>query len=245
MQKLTSGDAPGNNAAMNFIDPLPWLLFGASLLIFGLYESYVLTMGRRHPERMARYAHARMRVAWVAALAESAGSEITAVQALRNSLMSATIAASTAALALMGTVTLAGPSVASSISQLGHPGGLTLRTVLEGLLMVELFASYVCSSTAMRYFNHAGFVMSMPVGSAQRTQWMPMATSYVERAGILYSWGLRCFLMVAPVVAGIVNPLMMPALTVGLVVVLWYFDQPAQVRPNTARTRATDVNGRS
>jgi hypothetical protein len=74
---------------------------------------------------------------------------------------------------------------------------------------------------------------------------MPMATSYVERAGILYSWGLRCFLMVAPVVAGIVNPLMMPAQTAGLVIVLWYFDQPAQVRPSTARTRAGDVTGRS
>jgi hypothetical protein len=34
--------------------------------------------------------------------------------------------------------------------------------------------------------------------------------------------------MVAPVVAGIVNPLLMPVLTVGLVFVLWLFDRPAK-----------------
>jgi len=221
-------------------DPVAWLPLVASILIFGTYEAWVLSIGRRHPERMARYAHARMRVAWVASLKDAAGTEVTAVQALRNSLMSATIAASTAALALMGSISLAGLSLASGIARLGQPGGLSVHTVIEGLLICVLFASYVCSSTAMRYFNHAGFVMSMPVGGPERAQWMPLASNYVERAGILYSWGLRCFLMVAPLVAGIVNPAMMPAMTLGLVVVLWFFDQPASVRADTLRTRSTD-----
>jgi len=51
----------------------------------------------------------------------------------------------------------------------------------------------------------------------------------VERAGLLYSWGLRFFLMVAPLVAGIVNPSLMPVMTAGLIFVMWYFDRPARL----------------
>lgn len=220
-------------------EPVAWSLLAVSGLIYAAYEAYVLWRGRTHPDRMARYAHARMRVAWVASLHDSPGFEIVAVQALRNSLMSATIVASTAALALMGTITLAGSSFASGIANF-RSEGLTIRPVLEGLLMCALFASYVCSSNAMRYFNHATFVMAMPVGGTHRGTWMPVATDYVERAGILYSWGLRCFLLIAPIVAGIVNPVVMPEMSAGLVIVLWYFDRPAQLRSPMLRTRSSD-----
>ena len=220
-------------------EPVAWSLLAVSALIYVVYEGYVLWRGRTHPDRMARYAHARMRVAWVASLHDAPGFEIVAVQALRNALMSTTIAASTAALALMGTITLAGATFASGMAHF-RSEGLEIRPVLEGLLMCALFASYVCSSNAMRYFNHATFVMAMPVGSQHRGTWMPVATDYVERAGILYSWGLRCFLMVAPIVAGIVNPVVMPGMSVGLVVVLWYFDRPAQMRSPMLRTRSGD-----
>ena len=220
-------------------DALAWSLMAASILIFVGYETAALARGRRSPDRLARYAHARMRVAWVIAMREVEGSEIVAVQALRNSLMSATIVASTAALALMGTVSLAGSSFVTDIAHL-YSHGLAIRPVMEGLLMGVLFASYVCSSNAMRYFNHATFVMAMPVGSTQRNEWMPMATDYVERGGILYSWGLRCFLMIAPVVAGIVNPALMPVMTILLVAVLWFFDRPASLRSPALRTRSTD-----
>jgi hypothetical protein len=206
-----------------------WIAFGISSLVFLVYEAWVLWVGRRHPERMARYAHARMRVSWAEALSEQPGFEIVAVQTLRNSLMSATIGASTAALALMGTITLAGGSLVDSMSHLRAGGGLPVRPVLEGLLMLALFASYVCSSMAMRYFNHAGFVMSMPADSEHRRPFNAVALDYVGRAGLLYSWGLRFFLMIAPLVAGIVNPLVMPPMTAGLVFVLWLFDRPARI----------------
>lgn len=208
---------------------IAWIAFAFSSIVFAVYESWVFWVGRHHPYRMARYAHVRLRASWAEALAARPGFEIVAVQALRNSLMSATIGASTAALALMGTITLAGGTVVESIAHLRADGSIALRPVLEGLLMLALFASYVCSAMAMRYFNHAGFVMSMPVDSEQRKPLEPMAREYVERAGLLYSWGLRFFLMVAPLVAGIVNPLLMPVMTALLVFVLWLFDRPARV----------------
>jgi len=206
-----------------------WIAFALSAIVFIVYEAWVLWVVRRHPERMARSAHARMRVSWAEALSEQPGYEIVAVQTLRNSLMSATIGASTAALALMGTITLAGGSLVESLSHIRASGGVPLRPVLEGLLMLALFASYVCSSMAMRYFNHAGFVMSMPAGSERRKPFNALALDYVGRAGLLYSWGLRSFLMIAPLVAGIVNPLVMPPMTAALIFVLWLFDRPAHI----------------
>lgn len=202
-----------------------WMAFAASSAIFLVYEVWVLWVGWRHPHRIARSAHAFMRASWVDALSRQPGFEIVAVQALRNSLMSATIAASTAALALMGTVSLA----SSTLESATFTGTPPLRIVLEILLMATLFASYVCSAMSMRYFSHAGFVMSMPVAAPERPALNPMAKEYVKRAGLLYSWALRFFLIISPLVVGIVRPLGMPFMTVALVVALWFFDRPAQV----------------
>ncbi len=206
-----------------------WLSFVLSSAIFFSYEGYAFWLSRLHPERVARSAHARMRATWVAELSRQPGFEIVAVQSLRNSLMSATIAASTAALALMGSISLAGISVATGMRQIDSLELVGVRLLLEGLLILALFASYVSSAMAMRYFNHASFVMSIPAMSPERARFNPMAVEYVERAGLLYSWGLRFFLMIAPLVAGIVNPLAMPPITIALVVVLWKFDRPAKI----------------
>ncbi len=202
-----------------------WLAFGIGSALFLGYEAWVLWVGWRHPDRIARSAHAFMRASWVDALSRQPGFEIVAVQALRNSLMSATISASTSALALMGTVSLAG----STIESASFAGTPPLRIVLEMLLMATLFASFVCSAMSMRYFSHAGFVMSMPMAAPERASLNPMAKEYVKRAGLLYSWALRFFLVIAPLVVGIVRPLAMPAMTVALIVALWFFDRPARL----------------
>lgn len=211
-------------------DTLSWLSLAASVLLLAVYELAAFLRGARHPERVARTIHARMRVNWAHALARQPGFEIVAVQTLRNSLMSATITASTAALALMGTISVTAPRLGPGL-QSGQLWDLMVpRTVVELILMLVLFASFVCSAMAMRFLNHAGFIMSLPAGSAEREPLVPVAATYVERAGILYSWGLRCFLGLAPLVGGILSPLAMPPITVALLWVLWLFDRPAELR---------------
>ena len=204
-----------------------WGLTVASVLLVVAYELRAHRIGRRTPQKMARYAHARLRLAWAQAMSVQPGFEIVAVQALRNSLMSATISASTAALAVMGAVSLSGGALAAN---LGHWSSTeSLHTVLQVLLVLMLFASYVCSAMAMRYFGLAGFVMSMPVASPERQPLNAVAAEHVRRAGLLYSWGLRLFLMVASIVAGIVHPLAMLPVTLLLLVALHYFDRPADL----------------
>ncbi|WP_292452240.1 DUF599 family protein [Methylibium sp.] len=119
---------------------------------------------------MARSAHAALREDWFSAVSQHKGSKILAVQTLRNSLLSATMTASTAVLGLMGTVTLAAPSLHVSCGEAAAVPSFTPRLVLELLLLTLLFVSLVCSAMAVRYYNHAGFISGMPVASEARGQ---------------------------------------------------------------------------
>jgi uncharacterized membrane protein len=202
-----------------------WAFFTLSLLLLVGYEWRIHLIGQKQPERLARYANAKLRMHWVGSMADKPGFEIVAVQALRNSLMAASISASTAALAVMGALSMLGASLFSNLTRWSGENALT--TVLQAMLVGLLFASYVCSAMSTRHYSHASFIMSMPVGQPEREALNPSAAQHVRRAGLMYSWGLRLFLMVLPVVAGIVHPLAMLPATALLLIGLIMFDQPA------------------
>ena len=203
-----------------------WVAAGITVAVLVAYELALLQMQRHKPATLARSAHANLREEWFAALSKQKGSEILAVQTLRNSVMAATMTASTAALGLIGAATLLAPSLNSSLGTLDNmTKHFTARLVMELVLMGVLFASLVCSAMAVRYYNHAGFILSMPVDSDERKQWGPTAVAYLRRAGLLYSWGLRHLLMVAPLLAFIVYPLAGPVAAVLVVAALFGFDR--------------------
>lgn len=204
---------------------ITWIATLATLLTLMVYEAALALAQRRDPQRLARSAHASLREAWFAAMSTQPGSEILAVQTLRNSLMSATMTASTAVLGLLGTITLAAPTLRTSADESGAAElAFTPRLVIELTLMVLLFASLVCSAMAVRYYNHASFICAMPVGSPCRQSWSANGTAYVRRAGILYSWGLRHLLLVAPMVAFILHPVAGPVTAIAILVALRSFD---------------------
>lgn len=200
------------------------LAASATLLVLVAYEVSSAVAQRRRPERMARTAHASLREDWFAAVSAKGGSEILAVQTLRNSMMSATMTASTAVLGLMGTVTLAAPSLHASLDDAGT-SSFTPRLAMELVLLGLLFASLVASAMAVRYYNHAGFVVGMPLESDTRQRWAPAGTMYVRRAGLLYGWGLRQLMLVAPVVAFLLHPQAGPLVAVAVVGVMIGFDR--------------------
>jgi hypothetical protein len=208
---------------------LAWGSLIASLLLILGYELNAHRASRRDPAHQARFLNARMRATWAEVMAEQPGFEIVAVQALRNSLMSATITASTAALALTASLTLGGASLAAGLAHLPDGGVAPLQVVLGALAVVLLLASYVCATMSMRYYGNATLMVSLPVASAERKRLNPVVTDYVQRAGRLYSWALRLFLMVVPAVSGVVQPLALVPATVVLLVALHFFDQPAAV----------------
>jgi len=203
-----------------------WLAAGIVVVMLIAYELSLLWFQRRSPKLLARLAHANLREEWFAALSMQQNSEILAVQTLRNSLMSATMTASTAALGLIGAATLLAPTLHASFAEVDNLSRhFTARLVIELVLMAVLFASLVCSAMAVRYYNHAGFIVSMPVASDERHRWGPTAVAYLRRAGLLYSWGLRHLLMVAPLLVFIVYPLAGPVAAMLVLAALFAFDR--------------------
>lgn len=207
---------------------MTWIAALATIAVLLLYELVLVLAQRRNPLRLARSAHATLRQEWFAAISAQSGSEILAVQTLRNALMAATMTASTAALGLIGTVTLASPSLRAGFGEASGMAGLTPRLALELVLMALLFASLVSSAMAVRYYNHVGFIAGMPVDSDARRRWAAAGSLHVRRAGILYSWGLRHLILVAPILASILHPVAGPLAALMVVAVLFGFDRSAQ-----------------
>lgn len=205
---------------------ITWFVASATVLIVLGYEVALAFAQRRQPEQLARTAHARLREDWFAAVSAQTGSEILAVQTLRNSLMSATMTASTAVLGLMGTLTLAAPSLHASFGD-GASGwpSFTPRLAMELTVLALLFVSLVSSVMAVRYYNHAGFIGGMPVESEARRRWAPAGTAYVRKAGVLYSWGLRQLILIVPMVAFILHPVAGLVGALGVVAALLNFDR--------------------
>lgn len=199
-----------------------WAGVGMTLALLLGYEVRLALQSRDQPERTARGTHARLREEWFLAVGAHPGTEVLAVQTLRNALMSATMTASTAALGLMGSVALAAPSLHATLDA---PSTFTPRLLLELLLMLLLFGSLVASAMAVRSYNHASFIAAMPVGSDARTRWAPLGVMHVRRAGLLYSWGLRQLILLAPIVAALLNPLAGPPAALVAILGLSLFDR--------------------
>lgn len=206
-------------------DAWSWMAVGVTACTLVTYEALLIVLQWRRPERLARARHANLREDWFLAVSQQRGSEILAVQALRNSLMSATMLASTAALALMGTVSLVAPSLHAGFDHARAVLALDARLVLELLLLTLLCASLVSTVMAVRFYNHAGFIGGMPVDSEARTRWSRAAVRYLRRAGILYGVGLRQLVLVVPVLAAILLPTAGPFAAIVVCGVLYYFDR--------------------
>lgn len=198
-----------------------WGAVIVTVAILLLYDLLLVWARRRLPARVQRARHVRLRTDWFEALSAQRGSEILAVQTLRNAVMAASMTASTAALGLMGTVTLA----VSSFDSVGALRMVTPRLALELLLMLQLFAALVCSALSVRYFNHAGFIAGMPVDSPQRRDWSATGIEYLRLGGLFYGRGLRYLVLVAPPVAAIAHPLAGPVAGVVAVGFLVVFDR--------------------
>jgi hypothetical protein len=202
-------------------------MLALSLVVVGVYELYATRKRRAQPLRFARTAHAHIRANWARAVRAKAGNEVLVVQTLRNSVMAASISASTAVLAFVALVT-----------QLARPGervaaadvvALDLHGVLIILLMVMLFGAFVLSAMAVRFFNHAGYILATPLSHAAGEALTEVGARYVARAGHLYSLSLRSFLVAAPFVVGLASASVMPIAAVALVAVLVWYDQPPPI----------------
>lgn len=199
-----------------------WLFIWFGIAIAVIYELHFRVGAQQAPLRLARATHARLRAAWVLSLMQAGGQELLAVQTIRNSVLSATVTASSAVLALTAVVALAGARPSAGT---GAALGLTPAALLVALLVVVLCATFAFSAMALRFFNHAGYLMTTQADGETRERLAHMACNYMMRAGNYYSMGLRTLFWLAPLVAGLVSARLMPLLALAIVAVLVWFDR--------------------
>lgn len=153
--------------------------------------------------------HDQLRRDWLEAVTATAGSELLAVQTIRNSLMSCTMTATAATLAFMGGVTL--------LYSIPNPRLDFQQHVLSVLVLLGL--AFVMSMLAARQWHHAGFVAGMPTTTTLRQQWLPLGQLCLKRAGHYYALSVRLLMCSVPITLVGLYPLVGLAATICLLVV--------------------------
>ena len=102
---------------------------------------------------------------------------------------------------------------------------------LTWLVTFTTVAILVCYEVALAVAGRrAPGRLARTAHASLRQEWFD---AYVRRAGVLYSWGLRHLILVAPVLASILHPATGPVASLVAVAVLFGFDRIGTVGPKT------------
>ena len=195
-----------------------WLPAAFALVI--LAARYAWTLHRSAELKLS----IELRQAWVKRILAQPGAEVLAVQTVRNSIMAASLMATTATLALMGVLTL-GHTQMSTFAQMPGSGGMDalLHTpeVKLFLPLALLAACVVLFSGAVRLYHRTSYSLGLPKGAIGTSDLHAAAegAASVElaRAATLYRNGWRAFYGAIATGAWLVSGWMMLATTLIIV----------------------------
>jgi uncharacterized membrane protein len=212
------------------LDLLAALVAGAGLIL--VYHFYVGRRERRQPGFATQGLNALARVRWVECVMLDRRKDVLAVQTLRNSVMAASIMASTAILLVIGTLNLGADgarleqmlsAVASQRARAQSDHALILL-----LLLADFFVAFFMFSMAIRFYNHVGYMINLAQPDSATFPPYRVA-AYLNRAGRFYSLGTRAFYMCVPLVFGLFGPVYVVLASVGLIAALNLIDRPPPV----------------
>jgi uncharacterized membrane protein len=155
--------------------------------------------------------------------------DVMAVQTMRNFVMGASLMASTAALLIVGTLTLSGQaeSIANSwhiLNQVGtHGAEIWIAKVL--CLLIDFIVAFFSFVMAVRLANHVVFMINVP-DTDSHADLSPLAVGRrLNRAGSYFAIGIRAFFFAVPLVFWLFGPLFLVAASAGLVLTLRHLDR--------------------
>jgi uncharacterized membrane protein len=212
------------------MDTLRHLEFGispAALLLLLLYHFYLYRKMRSDPLSTSQGLSRRTRALWVQSIMQG-GKDILAVQTLRNWTMAATFLASTAILIGLGIFNLAVTAdkqgeLSLLLGHLGsdHPGLWLAKLILLGTDFLFTFFNF---TLAVRYYNHTGFMINLPVDATTEISIEDVA-DILNRGGNHYTLGMRGYYLSIPLALWLFGPLWLLAGTLLLVAVLYRLDR--------------------
>lgn len=211
--------------AANLLDLLS---LGASLALFAGYHVYLRWRLRHDPFHTSHAINSFARAKWVETIMSSDKMDVLAVQTLRNSVMASSFMASTSILLMIGTLTLSGSTSSSSIWHALNVGGQTDEALFAFklvMLLADFFVAFFCFSMAVRFFNHVGYMINVPMGLGVAALAPYRVAAILNRAGNFYVYGTRSFFYCVPLVFWIFGPHLMIIATLVLIVGLYRLDR--------------------
>ena len=197
------------------------IAFIVSVLLILAYYLYLGRRTRRAPDSSVHRLNARVRERWVDMIMTNGNMNILAIQTLRNSVMAANFMASTSILLIIGTL-----NISEKIGRWAldwHPYGLAQPFSAElwqlklCLLLLDFSIAFYCFSMAIRFFNHVGYMINLPVDTPSDNGLYKQTCAYLNRAGRYYTYGTRAFFFGLPIILWFFGPYFLVLATLGLI----------------------------
>ncbi|KZV29453.1 hypothetical protein F511_03738 [Dorcoceras hygrometricum] len=205
------------------------ILVPLGLLVSASYHLWLWHMVRKQPFSTIIGTNARGRRFWVAAMMKDNDKKnILAVQTLRNTIMGATLMATTSILLCCGLAAVISStySIKKPLSDVvyGAHGEFMVAVKYTTLLLLFLF-SFLCHSLSIRFINQVNFLVNCP----QEDHTFGVVTvDYVaellERGFLLNTVGNRLFYAALPLLLWIFGPVLVLLCSVTMVPVLYNLD---------------------
>lgn len=203
------------------------VLVAGSLLVLVAYHLHLHYVNKNNPTETAFGRNARTRAVWVQAVMER-NRDILAIQTLRNWTMAASFLASTAILIALAVLNVAlNAEKTTEVSHLLNFLGSRseeIRLVKFLVLSIDFFFAFFNFTLAIRYYNHVGFMINVPVGQKSLVD-LDYVTDTVNLGATHYYLGMRGFYIAIPLTLWLVGPLWLFAGAVILVAILYRLDR--------------------
>ncbi len=180
-----------------------------AFLLLLLYHLGLLAMKGRFPEATIYARNAATRAAWVREIMVNQR-DILAVQTLRNWTMAASFLASTAiliALALLNIVLTPGHPTDAAIQMFSFLGKRieSLHQIKLLILSVDFFFTFFNFTMAIRYYNHVGFMINVPLDSTSSPS-LASVVETVQYGAAHYTLGMRGYYLSVPLALWLFGP---------------------------------------
>ncbi|MEJ5211234.1 MAG: DUF599 domain-containing protein [Burkholderiales bacterium] len=208
---------------------LDFVAFTLSAALVAGYYLFLHLKARANPTYTIHGVNALARRLWVENVMRNPSKDVMAVQTLRNFIMGSSLMASTAALLIMGTLTLS--SQADNIAQSWHAlslGGsystqLWIFKVM--LLLVDFIVAFFAFVLSIRLANHVLFMINVHDHDAHHNLSPRAVARRLHRAGHMFAVGMRAFFFAIPLVFWLFGPWFLLLASVALVITLHQLDR--------------------
>ncbi|XP_073053948.1 uncharacterized protein [Primulina eburnea] len=205
------------------------ILVPLGLLISVAYHVWLWHMVRTRPLSTIIGTNARGRRFWVASIMkDNEKKNILAVQTLRNTIMGATLMATTSILLCCGLAAVISStySIKKPLNDVvyGAHGEFMVAVKYVTLLLILLF-SFLCHSLSVRFINQVNFLINCPPGNQSGgIVTAEYVSGLLEKGFLLNTVGNRMFYAALPLMLWIFGPVLVFLCSMTMVPVLYHLD---------------------